>query len=150
MASKNKKIKIRAGQKKTFRIPDRKGNVLICRHFGTISISLSLKLKTEKTARQLGTIHKKDKIFDTYRSRIHHYFRESKSYGFMYKLIKETTRFNAVRLRDEFGTYLIPINVIMDSGHVLQFQDAKDGESYELQYFLPVAIIEEYKVEAPF
>lgn len=67
----------------------------------------------------------------------------------MYMLIKESNLFDNVRLQDEYGSYLIPKPVIQKQGKVMCFKNSADGESYELQYFLPLDTILKYQEESP-
>jgi hypothetical protein len=140
--------KVKKGEKKVVRIPDRFRNELICTHYGEDKIEVKLKLNTERRKRNIGTIFKKDRILFVRRNRLKHLHRKSRSYGFMYLLIKEGKQFDNVRLMDELGSYLIPKKVILESSEVMNFKNSKDGESYELQYFLSMDIIEKYMEEA--
>ena len=138
--------KVAPNEKVTITVPDKDGNLLYATHIGDRCINFQLELTSEKgRRREIGTIYKRERIFDVKRKRDAHLHRKSNSYGFMYAIIKELKSFDRVRLWDEFGRYLIPKDVIMNEGSVMNFKNSADGESYELQYFLPLPRIETFK-----
>jgi hypothetical protein len=116
------------------------GNTLIKYSDG----SIALKLVTENgRERNLGLII--DDSFHTYRkfSHIHH---KSKSYGFNWAILNKS-KFEWVVLELEDGnSYKIPKQTILKIGKVLRFKNTEEGDSFELQIFLPIAIIETYKI----
>jgi hypothetical protein len=118
-------------------IPDKFGNAII-----VSGNSISLKLKSEKRIRQIGTINLKDKYLSVDRIRSKHLFRKNNSYGFNHYVLFNATKFDKVLLSDDFGTWLIPISIILEKGSFLHFN--KDG--FELQIFLPLDIITKYSI----
>ena len=102
-----------------------------------------LHMKGTSQVRHIGTIDDKTKELVVKRNRTKHLYRASVSYGFNYHIIKNTTRFDKVRLIDQVGTYVIPVDVILDEGKFLHHQKA----GMEVQLFLPLDIIENYEVK---
>ena len=147
-----KKISSKGSKKKIWTklpFPDKKGNVLIAEHTDE-SIILSFKVKTENRTRHIGHIDKASRKLYVFRNRSTHLHRKSDSYGFMYKLFKETRRFDTVYLSDEFSAYEFPRSIVLEQGKPMHFVGSDDNNDYELQYFLPLNIIEKYQVQGEF
>lgn len=122
-------------------LSDEFGNLLISRNNGR-RVLVSLKLVSEDKARRIGTINIAQKTIDMERNRAIHLFRKSNSYGFNHNLLKKTLLFDKVRLRDDQNEWLIPKDFILENGHFLNF---KNQGGFELQIFLPLNIMEQFK-----
>jgi hypothetical protein len=120
-------------------VRDNLGNLLLKWSDG----SVTLKLITEKgRQRNLGVI-----IGDSFHAKrkFSHLHIKTKSYGFNYYLMKNSL-FTWVMLHLEDGTsYKIPKSTILSFGKVLYFKNSQEGDSFELQLFLPFDIIKGYK-----
>lgn len=117
------------------------GNLLLKWSDGTIT----LRLVTEKgRERNLGII-----IGDTFHTerKFSHLHIKTKSYGFNYALMKKSS-FKWVMLHLEDGTsYNIPKDTLLSFGRILYFKKTQEGDSFELQIFLPFDIIKGYKFD---
>lgn len=122
-------------------VSDEFGNLLISRTNGK-RVLISLKLVAEKRPRKIGTINIAQKTIDMERVRNKHLFRKSNSYGFNHNLLKKTLLFDKVRLRDDQNEWLIPKDFILENGHFLNF---KNQGGFELQIFLPLEMMEQFK-----
>jgi hypothetical protein len=107
--------------------------------------SITLRLVTERgRERNLGII-----IGDTFHTerKFSHLHIKTKSYGFNYALIKKGASFQWVMLHLEDGTsYKIPKATLLSFGKILYFKTTQEGDSFELQIFLPFDIIRGYKI----
>jgi hypothetical protein len=121
-------------------ISDDFGNLLVSRKNGN-RIVISLKLVGDNRYRRIGTINEKRKVIDMERKRNIHLFRKSSSYGFNHNLLKQAKLFDKVRLRDEYGEWLIPVEYILENGHFLNFKQ----NGFELQIFLPLDKMKEFE-----
>lgn len=119
------------------RIPDTQGNEILINNGSTIL----LKLTNETRVRRLGIINSKH-YFVVHRNRKTHLHYKTNSYGFNYYIVKNAQKFNYILLIDKSGKYLIPNNVILEQGKILQFK----SEGFELQIFLTLKIIKKYKL----
>jgi hypothetical protein len=119
-------------------IPDKFNNSIIIS--GNI---ISIKLKSEARTREIGVINPKEKYFVVNRIREKHLFRKNNSYGFNHYILTNAKKFDTIKLSDDFGTWLIPIKLILEKGSFLHFN--KDG--FELQIFLPLDIITKNCIE---
>ena len=116
-------------------IPDKFGNSII-----VLNNIISLKLKSESRQREIGVINPKERYFAVNRIREKHLFRKNNSYGFNHYILANAKKYDAIKLSDDFGTWLIPNKLIIEKGSFLHFN--KDG--FELQIFLPLDIITEF------
>jgi hypothetical protein len=133
----------------TWRDTDRKGNVFIAEHTEE-DIFVYIYLKSEDRKRYIGRINKEQRILFIRRDRSKHCHRKTSSYGFCFKLFKESTRFDTVHLRDEFGSFQFPKATVLNECRVMNFTQSEDGNDYELQYFLPIKIMNKYEKESEF
>jgi hypothetical protein len=133
----------------TYRENDRRGNVFIAEHTKD-EIHLYLYIKTEDRKRYIGKINKENRVLYIRRDRMKHYHYESKGYGYNYKLFKHSTRFDTVHLTDEFSSFEFPRTLVTKQATVMNFIDSDDGNDYELQYFLPIKIMNEYDIGGDF
>jgi hypothetical protein len=124
-------------------ISDEFGNLLISRNNGK-RVLLTLRLASTNETRRIGTINLATKTIDMERTRAIHLFRKTNSYGFNHELLKKSILFDKVRLRDDFQEWLIPKDFILQNGSFLNF---KNHGGFELQIFLPLNMMEEFKRE---
>ena len=121
-----------------FKIKDENANVMT----KYVDGSVTLKIYTENgRERKLGLI--KDNTFYTERKEEHRHIK-SDSYGFNWYLMKKSSFTNVMLSLDDGCYYKIPKEVIITRGKVMNFKNSSDGNSFELQIFLPVSIIKEY------
>lgn len=106
-------------------------------------IQLSLKLKSEKKLRRIGTVTKSTKTIDIKRKRGKHLHIKSNSYGFNYEVLDNKKSFDTVRLSDEISDWKIPLSFIMENGSFLFFKQ----QGFERQIFVTLEQIEPYRVE---
>lgn len=116
-------------------IPDKFGNSIIVENN-----IISIKLKSESRTREIGVINPQERYFAVNRIREKHLFRKNNSYGFNHHILQNAKKFDKIKLSDDFGTWLIPIKLILEKGSFLHFN--KDG--FELQIFLPLDIITKF------
>lgn len=122
-------------------VSDDRGNNLKCFNNGK-RIRLYLKLVSEKSSRNLGTINPARKVLEIKRNRAKHLFRKTQSYGFNYKLLADSKLFENVRLMDDFQEWLIPKQFILDNGNFMNFVN---HGGFELQIFLPLSSMQEFE-----
>lgn len=110
-----------------------------------VSATVYLKLKSEDTKRNIGTIHFHDDSFHVNRDSSKHYHYVSKSYGFnWYVLNHSELNIKKVHLIiDKTTKYVIPIDIMKKYSKVLNFKQ----QGFELQRFLPMTMIKEFKDE---
>lgn len=111
---------------------DSQGNTVTTAKNGVITLHLA----ASDSNRKIGVLYK-DFIYVT-RNRTRHQYRKNKSYGFNEFLTAFPVK--SIKLKDEFGTYLIPIDIIRN-GTILAYLD----KGYERQLTVPINIIEKYK-----
>lgn len=80
-------------------------------------------------------------VFYVKRLRSKHLFRRLKSYGFCEVLIRWMSDDVVVQITDETGVYKVPILAIKTGD-----KDIIKPEGYEEQVFLPIEVMEHYKV----
>lgn len=107
-------------------------------------IKVYLKLKSEKSKRRLGFVNINTKTFHTTRVRSKHLFLKYNAYGFCYQLLADTQKFDKIRLKDESGTWLIPVSFLLDKENA-KFLHFKGNGGFELQIFAPLDIIKQFK-----
>ena len=128
---------------------DRKGNVFIAEHTKE-DIFVYIYLKSEDRKRYIGRINKEQRMLFIRRDRKKHCHRKTSSYGFCFKLFKESTRFDTVHMRDEFGSFQFTRSLVIKESSVMNFTQAEDGNDYELQYFLPIKVMNKHEKESEF
>lgn len=106
-------------------------------------IQLSLKLKSEKKLRRIGTVTKSTKTIDIKRKRGKHLHIKSNSYGFNYEVLNNKKSFDTVRLSDEFCDWKIPLDFILKNGKFLYFLQ----QGFEKQIFVTLEQIEQFRVK---
>lgn len=92
--------------------------------------------------RLLGTINNNTRTIHVTRNREKHLFRKSDSYGFNENLMKLTNSFDYILLKDNYGQYRFHKNIVIKYGEYMNFKQ----QGFELQLFLPLKKIQEYKV----
>lgn len=122
-------------------ISDDEGNLLTVRN-NLKRVLISLKLVSENKRRRIGTINLKRRVLEVKRNREKHIFYTANAYGFNYKLLAEAKLFDNVRLRDEHDEWLIPRKMILEQGQFLHF---KKAGGFELQIFMPIDKLDQYK-----
>lgn len=131
--------KLKADSNVKMAIIDPSANALICYKDGRISI----KLNKEKYERKVGVI--KNEMLFVDRILEKHLLKKANSYGFNYNLLKKAKSFNSVCINENnCTTYIVPNQVILDYGKVMNFKNCQDGNSFELQIFLNRDIIKKY------
>jgi len=128
----------------TFQIKDETGNIIESTHKGS-SASLRLKLSSESYYRNLGSINMKTRQLELIRERSKHLFRKFNAYGFNHYILANATLFDHVLLKDDQGAYNVPKEVILEKGKFMNF---KNHGGFELQIFLPLNEIENFKITA--
>jgi hypothetical protein len=126
----------------TFQIKDEAGNIIESTHKGSTA-SLRLKLSSESYFRNVGSINMKTRQLELVRERSKHLFRKFNAYGFNHHILQNATLFDYVLLKDDKGAYNVPKQVILEKGKFLNF---KNHGGFELQIFLPLNEIENYKI----
>ena len=124
---------------------DEYGNLIKCANNGK-RIVLSLKLASETRHRKIGVINLKQKSLQIKRNRSKHLMYTFNGYGFNHKLLADSKRFDIIRLSDEHDEWVIPKQYILDNGKFLNFK----GQGFELQTFVTLEQISQFKKEAKF
>jgi hypothetical protein len=106
-------------------------------------IQLSLKLKSEKKLRRIGTVTKSTRTLEIKRKRDKHLHIKSNSYGFNYQVLDNKKTFDTIRLSDEFCDWKIPLSFIMEKGSFLFFKQ----QGFEKQIFVTLEQIEQFRVK---
>ena len=122
---------------KQFIIDDEVGNKLIIN-----GNRILIKFAKERNAKLIGVINLENRFMFVRRTRSKHLFKKLNAYGFCYRVISEAKKFDHVKISDDYGTYLIPRQVMLDEGEFLHFK--KQG--FELQIFVNLYILNRYKL----
>ena len=123
-------------------VEDSFGNGIIVRRGGN-TLRLSIKLANQNKERKIGEIDMPTRTLTITRNRAKHLLQKGNAYGLNHKLIAEATRFDTVRIVDDFGRWDIPREYILENGKFLLF--AKQG--FELQIFISLEQIQQFKHE---
>lgn len=118
-------------------IEDEVGNKLIIN-----GNRILMKFVNERYAKLIGVINLENRFMFVRRTRSKHLFKKLNAYGFCYRIISEAKKFDFVKIADDYGTYLIPRQVMLDEGEFLHFK--KQG--FELQIFVNLHTINRYKL----
>ena len=110
------------------------------------TITIQLKLRSEKRRRLIGVVTKSTCVFNVVRKRDKHLHLASMSYGFNYKIIEMAKRFHTIVLTDEDGRYKIPRSFILENPNFIYFKQ----QGFELQTFVSLAQLEQFRVPSPF
>jgi hypothetical protein len=122
---------------------DDDGNTMLIARKDNI-IKLSLKLKEETRRRMIGFINTNTKVMYMARKRGKHLFRKMNAYGFCYRILADGKTFDKVRLKDETGEWLIPVNFLLDKENA-KFLHFRGSGGFELQVFLSLDILEQFR-----
>jgi hypothetical protein len=123
-------------------VEDSFGNGIIVRRGGN-TLRLSIRLANNPKERKIGEIDMSTRTLTVTRNRAKHLLQKGNAYGLNHKLIAEATRFDTVRIVDDFGRWDIPREYILENGKFLLF--AKQG--FELQIFISLEQIQQFKHE---
>ena len=104
-------------------------------------LTVSIKLANSITDRYIGDINMSTRTLIVKRSRVKHLLVKRNAYGLNHKLITEATRFDTVRIIDEYSTWNIPREYIVENGQPLLFT----RYCHELQIFISLEQIEQFK-----
>jgi hypothetical protein len=104
---------------------------------------ITLHLKGSRTGRNIGRVRLADRVLEVVRNRDKHLLRKAKSYGFNEYVMRTAKTFDNIELQDDYGTYVIPRQLILNMGSYLHFKE----EGFERQLFVPLYIITNHKVE---
>lgn len=147
MATRNQKAQGVKTQSLTMRMKDEFGNELISeQNNDTILLHLALKEENYRN-RKLGIILKDKRIFEAKRERNKHLFKKLDAYGFNYHVLKNAQAFDNVLLKDEYSTWLIPREFILENGKIMNF---KNNGGFELQIFVSLEKIQPFISQAMF
>ncbi len=132
---------------KTFANEDNSGNKVYLRVFfdeenNHHSANIHLKLKEEKSPRQLGSFDFKTRTFYCKRNIGKHLHRKSQSFGFNWTILNDVFLGveNVYIIVDDSEHYKFPITLIKDYGHFLNFKQ----QGFELQRFMSFELIKRY------
>lgn len=127
----------------TKHLNDSQGNNLLIRKEGKF-INLFLKLSSESFNRKVGRINTETKVLHIKRKRGAHLFRKLNAYGICYQILEDGKLFDKIRIQDDFSEWLVPKSWILENKDK-DFLHFKGNGGFELQIFLPLEKIEEFK-----
>jgi hypothetical protein len=104
---------------------------------------ITLHLKGKKGGRNIGRVRIADGVLEVVRNRDKHLMKKGKAYGFNEYVMRTAKTFDTIELQDDYGTYVFPRRLILDRGSYLHFKE----EGFEKQLFLPLFIIQSFKVK---
>lgn len=123
---------------------DEQGNKIIATETES-QIKVELKLVSERKRRLVGYITKSTRTMHMVRKRDLHLYRATNSYGFNYKIIEESLRFDTISLQDDFERWKFPKSIIIDNPNcILHFKQ----QGFELQTFLSLEDLAPFKVQS--
>jgi hypothetical protein len=109
-----------------------------------VGANIHLKLAAEKKQRLIGHYYFADKTLCLKRDSDKHFFRKTKSYGFNWDIINEDfLGVEKIHLTINSTVYIFPKRVVELQGRFMNFKQ----EGFELQKFLALEIIQQYKQE---
>jgi hypothetical protein len=128
-------------------IDDTCGNrIIVNRNNDKLTVSIQLANNSlNPKPKYIGDIDMTSRTLIVKRSRIKHLLINRNAYGLNYKLITEATRFDTVRIIDEYSTWNIPREYIVEHGQTLLFTKY----CHELQIFITLDQIEQFKEVKP-
>jgi len=106
--------------------------------------SIYIKLVSENVSRRIGDLDYDRERLNIIRKQSVHLFRAGNAYGFNDTIIKTATKFKEIFLMitDTDESFIIPLSVFKTDGKYLNFKQ----QGFELQIFLSVNIINQFKV----
>lgn len=125
---------------------DENGNELRCykmlkaRHM----MELYLFVFREGKGRKLGIVNRINRTISIKRSRAKHLMQKNSSYGFNYMMLHDAKSFDHVILIDDFTTYKIPREFLLEHGVFLFFKE----KGFERQIFVTLEKLEQFNVMA--
>jgi hypothetical protein len=124
-------------------IEDKFGNrIIVNRNNQRLTVSIQLaNTALNPKPKYIGDIDMTSRTLIVKRSRVKHLLINRNAYGLNHKLITEATRFDTVRIIDEFSTWNIPREYIVEHGKPLLFTKY----CHELQIFITLDQIEQFK-----
>ena len=105
---------------------------------------ITLHLKGKKAGRNIGLVRLADRVLEVSRNREKHLMLKANAYGFNEYVMRNAQKFDTIELTDEYGTYAIPRQLILNMGKYLHFKE----EGFEKQLFLSLNIISNHKKES--
>tara|TARA_R110000868_G_scaffold36781_5_gene130241 strand:- start:341 stop:739 length:399 start_codon:yes stop_codon:yes gene_type:complete len=129
-------------QEITKQISDSSGNKIIASNNGE-RIKVLLKLNAELRCRLLGYVNIKSKTIKIIRKKELHLLRKNNSYGFNHTLLADAKMFNKILLKDEFNSWSIPTQFILDNGKFLFFKE----QGFEKQIFVSLEELNQFKTK---
>jgi hypothetical protein len=122
---------------------DNVGNMLKMYFYKETNTSrIALQLVKENRERELGMINHETKTLHLQRQRKVHLFLKLKAYGFNYTLIKDKM-IEKISVRDEFTLWEFSPKYLIEHGQIMNF---KNSGGFELQIFLPLKLMDKFKV----
>ncbi len=125
------------------KILDEEQNLILIVRKGN-NITLYIKLKSENRKRKIGYINVATKTLHIRRKRALHLFFKFNAYGFCYHIINDAKKFDKIRLKDDFDEWVIPTSFILNKENA-KYLHFKGNGGFELQVFLPLDSIEQFK-----
>ena len=119
------------------RLEDEFGNIMLIK-----DDNIFIKFPNEEISRKIGTLNRPKKWLFVKRERSKHLLKVANAYGFNYHILKTGRAFTNVRLSDEYGTYEIPVEYILEKGSFLHFKQ----QGFERQIFLTIKQINEFTI----
>lgn len=122
-------------------VEDAFGNGIIVKRRGD-TLRVAVRLKGNPRERVIGEIDMPTRTLTVTRKREKHLLVKGNAYGFNHKLIAEATKFDTVKLIDDYSTWSIPREFILANGKFLLF--TKQG--FELQIFVSLEQLLPFKL----
>lgn len=104
---------------------------------------ITLHLKGSRKGRNIGRVRLADRTLEVERKREKHLMKKGNAYGFNEYVMRNAKTFDKIELKDDYGTYMIPRQLIINMGNYLHFKE----EGFERQLFLPLHIISNLKIK---
>jgi hypothetical protein len=121
---------------------DSSGNILRAYWYGDVS-RITLSLAKEKREREIGVINHALRRFEIKRDPKRHLFLKFNAYGMNHSLLNDQL-FDSVLIEDGKNTWNVPNDWIIKNGKFLNF---KNNGGFELQVFIPLDAITQFKVD---
>lgn len=107
-------------------------------------VSRIIRLQTNGSdyKRKIGVINLQGRFLFIRRVRAEHLHKKSNSYGFNHHILANATKFDKIKLADDFGTYVFPVSLVLEQGKFLHFKQ----QGFERQLFLDLDIIKKHRI----
>jgi hypothetical protein len=122
---------------------DANGNKIIIDHYQDVA-TIKLKLRAEGRQRNVGTLDIPNRRLYVKREKDKHLFLKMNAYGLNHHILKEAKLFDTILLNDDENSWAIPREYILQHGKFLNFSN---HGGFELQIFIPLDIIKQFKVK---